>query len=453
MTSRDAQGVIISYPHPEEGVGGRFHRSLINLLAYDAANLGRVMRHGGHAPLSSGAQITKARNKIVEQFLATGIDWLWSIDADMEFEPDTLDRLVKAAHPEKRPIVGGLCFSLIRGDAVEVAPTLYQLAQGRDGFVRQLQYPPDELIQVAGTGAACLLVHRSVFVEMAKKHPKPWPWFAETVFGEDQISEDLTFCLRAGALGYPVHVHTGIKIGHVKPIVIDEGSYISQSMYLAAKAEALAAEAPTFCVVPVVEDTGKQWPENTFVIPNVDGPLNLSAKWNLGLELAEKAAREAGHDKWNVVILNDDLEAGPMFLEQLAGALRSDDDNWIAYPDFRGQVPAGRYQATQSDSLAGQTMSGWAFMVRGESGLRADEQFRWWYSDSDLERRVRDARKQVVAVGGCHVRHLHGTESTAASKELLDMARDDEGKYAAKWGLDPAQLWLALHPEFGKDAK
>lgn len=449
MTSRDNQGVIISYPHPEEGVGARFHRSLVSLLAYDAANHGRVIRHGGHAPLSSGAQITKARNKIVEQFLATGIDWLWSIDADMEFEPDTLDRLVKAAHPEKRPIVGGLCFSLIRGDAVEVAPTLYQLAQGRDGFVRQLQYPPDELIQVGGTGAACMLVHRSVFVKMAEKHPRPWPWFAETVFGKDQISEDLTFCLRAGALGYPIYVHTGIKIGHVKPIVIDEGSYISQSMYLAAKAEALAAEAPTYCVVPVKEDTGRTWPANTLVVPN-DGELNLSAKWNKGLEWAEKQAREAGLERWNVAIMNDDLEAGPMFLEELAGALRADDDNWIAYPDFRGQVPKGRYMATQSTELAGQTMSGWCFMVRGESGLRADEQFRWWYGDSDLERQIREARKNVVAVGGVDVSHLHPLESTKNNPELLATAKEDEGRFAAKWQLDPAQLWLATHPEFGQ---
>jgi hypothetical protein len=30
------------------------------------------------------------------------------------------------------------------------------------------------------------------------------------------VSEDITFCLRAGACGFPVYVHTGIEIGHMK---------------------------------------------------------------------------------------------------------------------------------------------------------------------------------------------------------------------------------------------
>ena len=456
------QRVCIAYPHPSE-VGAEFHRSMVNLTVWDAHHDGVFVGGGSHQAVSSGAQITKTRNLIVRQFLDhTDADWLWSIDADMQFEPDTLDRLLKAAHPKDRPIVGGLCFALMRGNAVEVAPTLYGWREdGSPGFKRQLQYEPDNLTQVAATGAACLLIHRSVLVAIrdakrddgSPKFPNPWPWFAESVFGEDAISEDLTFCLRAGSLGFPIYVDTGIRIGHSKSIVIAEDSYIAQSMMLQAQAEALAAADPTYVVVPV-EKVHAGLPtendaEHVLVYPNEGDELNLSAKWNRGLRDAESLARAAGHERWNVAILNDDLEMAPDVLDRLAAGLREKDSHAIAYPDQSGQVPPGRYMATQSNQLAGQTMTGWCFMVKGESGLRFDEQFRWWYGDSDIERQVRKNHKLTVAVGGCGVNHFNPTESSKRP-DLLALAKDDEARFAAKWGVDPCSLWLALHPEFGQ---
>jgi hypothetical protein len=77
-------------------------------------------------------------------------------------------------------------------------------------------------------------VHRQVFAVM-KKHfgtlpdgsPNGSPWFAEGITGlkGEGWGEDTVFCLRANALGIPVHVHTGIKVGHVKEVIIDEVFY------------------------------------------------------------------------------------------------------------------------------------------------------------------------------------------------------------------------------------
>jgi hypothetical protein len=36
---------------------------------------------------------------------------------------------------------------------------------------------------------------------------------------------------------------------------------------------------------------------------------------------------------------------------------------------------------------------------------------------------------------------------TSAAK--VDVIRDDEKRFAAKWDLDPDSLWLAQHPDFG----
>ena len=449
--------VCVAYPHPSE-VDSRFHKSMLDLFVWDAHHEGHIVGGGAHLPIGSGAQITKVRNGIVRDFLDnTDAQWLWCIDADMEFERDTLDRLLAAAHPKDRPIVGGLCFALLRGDAVEVAPTLYDWRPDlSDGFKRRLQYEPDKLTKVGATGAACILIHRSVLVAIrdatkedgSPKFPNPWPWFAESIFGEDSLSEDLTFCLRAGSLGFPIYVDTGIRIGHVKPIVIDEDAYIAQSQFLQAQAEALASADPTYVVMPVEHgDELEIFGDRGIRIPN-DGDLNLSAKWNLGLDWAEQMARRAGHPRWNVAIVNDDLEMAPDVLDRLAAGLREKDSHAIAYPDQTGQVPPGRYMATQSNQLAGQTMTGWCFMVKGETGLRFDEQFRWWYGDSDLERQVRKNHQLTVAVGGCGVNHLNPTESSKRP-DLLELAKADEKRFAAKWGCDPDSLWLAQHPEFG----
>jgi hypothetical protein len=54
-------------------------------------------------------------------------------------------------------------------------------------------------------------------------------------------SEDLSFCMRAGALDIPVHVHTGVQASHHKPIWLAEDDYLRQRAVdaeLSARAEA-----------------------------------------------------------------------------------------------------------------------------------------------------------------------------------------------------------------------
>lgn len=436
MAFAETQKVVLAFPHPHE-VSARFSKSLMFLLAYDMSPKG-PRRIAGFLPNSSGANITNARNEIVKDFLERDLDWLLFIDTDMTFEPDLVERLIRAAHPEKRPILGALCFSLQNGN--EASPTIYTFREdGRLG--RIFDYPRDQLIQPAATGTGCLLIHRSVFEKMRGKFSPAYPWFQETHVKDLPVGEDITFCIRAGSMEIPTFVDTSIKCGHEKPFIVDEAMFDAQQT---ARRVQPTAE-PTYVVVPT-RDGEARAAENTIWIPN-DGPLNLSAKWNHGLDWAEKVAREAGHDAWQVAILNDDLDLGPDCLELLANAIRRSPDVWIAYPNVHGlELKVGELVATASDAPAGQTMSGYCFMIRGEVGLRCDEQFRWWYGDSDLERQVREAGKQTVCVGGAHVNHLNPMKSTAENPELLALAKEDEGRFAAKWGLDPGSLWLAQHP-------
>lgn len=158
--------------------------------------------------LQHGPVLTQARNHVARQFMKSGHDWLWMVDTDMVFDPDTLSRLVAAADPDSAPIVGALCHGLnISGDVI---PTLYSLAVGE--LPQAIEPKPDTLMQVDATGCACLLVHRSVFERLGN-----FP-FRQVITPTCEYSEDLSFCIHARAHDIPVYVHTGIKVGHIKPV-------------------------------------------------------------------------------------------------------------------------------------------------------------------------------------------------------------------------------------------
>jgi len=171
--------------------------------------------------------IAAGRNELVRWFLDEGeCGWLLMLDTDMVFKPDLPDALLANANavPGERyaPIVGALCFGVALG---ELFPTIYDFVEKDGGGVQCVRYhdfPRDSMFQVGATGAAALLVHRSVFEAVAdRKFNEAFPWFQETALdGGERCGEDVTFCLRAAMCGFPVHVDTGTAVGHQKSQVL-----------------------------------------------------------------------------------------------------------------------------------------------------------------------------------------------------------------------------------------
>ena len=78
-------------------------------------------------------------------------------------------------------------------------------------------------MRVTGTGCDALLIHRDALEAVAKhSEDAAAPWFRESAVGAPMslMGEDLTFCLRCAAAGIPVHVHTGVKAGHMKTTML-----------------------------------------------------------------------------------------------------------------------------------------------------------------------------------------------------------------------------------------
>jgi hypothetical protein len=195
-------------------------------------------------------QLVAARNDTVKFFLdGCQSEWALFVDADMGFPDITVQQLLDRADPEERPVVGALCFAL-RGNGVEdvdtqavdlrMQPTLYTYHDLDDdaGFLSIADYERDALVQVAGTGMACVLVHRTVLERMREQfgdcwfdriaNPKRATWFGE----------DLSFCVRAAALDVPIFVDTSLRTSHDK-----EGVFLTEERYDEQQAAKRAAVA------------------------------------------------------------------------------------------------------------------------------------------------------------------------------------------------------------------
>ena len=233
--------LVVGFLHRADSISPLFSRCLRMVLMRDAVTTRRII---GELDQESSANISAARCTMVERFLANPArpEWLWMVDSDMTFPDDIVDRLLASADHNSRPIMAGLCFGVrplkidgeerfneTMGTPLELFPTLYRL--GPDGMHHLMSYPRDEVLQVSSTGAACLLVHRDVLADEAwRVDGHPLPWFRESVLHGRICSEDHFFCLKAGSFGYPVHVDTSARTGHVKVFVADEDMFIAQQI-------------------------------------------------------------------------------------------------------------------------------------------------------------------------------------------------------------------------------
>jgi GT2 family glycosyltransferase len=163
-------------------------------------------------------------------------------------------------------------------------------------------------------------------------------------------------------------------------------------------------------------------------------PPNISTLWNVGIALADASAHQADCHRWDIAVLNSDVTVPPGWIDGLSTAMRSG-PAVLAYPDQFG----GRQQIlhTKAGPVDMRTrITGYAYMLRGEAGLRLDESMTWWYSDDDLCWRAREAGGGLL-VPGLAVEHRAPNISTNERPELAAQAGRDRHTFIAKWGKAP----------------
>lgn len=405
--------VVIAYISPGQ-VSACFTESLIGtvLTGYREGWLANILQE------HSSANVSSARNAVTQRFLDIEVgEWLLWIDSDMQWHPDAVKELLDSARRERAPIVGGLCFGMMDGRPY---PTIYRLANLDGGLttVRVGVYERGAMVACDATGAAFLLIHRDALEAIAARgFNAAFPWFQETQIGDKPVGEDITFCLRARDLGMPVYVNTAVRIGHHKSTILTEETFDRDSskalppsvgMVIPTKGDhpdllagiVAASGLPPERVVIVANGGAQIDPSIPATWVADDGPVNIHRWWNTGIDLlAERGCTR-------VAVLNDDLVISPDTLPRL----------------WRGMGSATLALATDEGP------SGHLFMLDLTHGVCPDEAYSWYCGDLQLIADATAARGVVRVPEAWHV-HLHATEATEASPDLVALADVDDALY------------------------
>lgn len=184
---------------------------------------------GQFITLEGSGVISRLRNQVVATFLEkTEDDWLLMIDTDQRIDIPSFKKLVAAADAKKRPIISGVVFGGWQTGQIylEPVPCIFKLGES-GGLYAFHDYPEDKVVEIDAAGTGCLLIHRSV-LEKFRKNADPvhqgqdWCWFQDMPLHGEWVGEDLLFCLRAKALGFPIHAVTGCILPHERRYWLNE---------------------------------------------------------------------------------------------------------------------------------------------------------------------------------------------------------------------------------------
>lgn len=180
--------------------------------------------------------------------------------------------------------------------------------------------------------------------------------------------------------------------------------------------------------VPVVDQLGES---PHILIRAWDKPPNLSKFWNQGIEGVIYQAQRARCDTWDVAFLCDDAIVHPGWFQEVSRCMR--DHNAVAASTHSAVPVTQPILKTVKDSDIWNRMCPWAFMMRGEAGIRADEDLKWWWGDTHMDFTARGAGGMVIAPGAV-VRNEKLGEYTNIYSHLAEQAGRDGETFAAKWG-------------------
>lgn len=160
-----------------------------------------------------------AREKLVEQALNAGMDYIFMYDDDMILPIDIMEHLLDDV--EKKPEIDVLSPLAFMRNPPHYA-VMYTTTEGYDqerhqpyfinSFVKN--YPKDTLVECDAVGFGAVLIDMRVVQKMRA------PYF----FSTTGSGEDIYFCMKARQeAGARIFMDTRVKLGHLgKQIIIDE---------------------------------------------------------------------------------------------------------------------------------------------------------------------------------------------------------------------------------------
>jgi len=173
--------------------------------------------------ISGCSVVSRVRNLIAKDFLASDCTDLMFIDSDITFNPQDIFRLMAWNTDPKKGIVGGVPVARKKGQVY-----ISTLEQDADGGIYMNSYG---LVKAKRIATAFMLIRKDVFETLRDNHPE-WKYHDDRVVDghpdkfcysffdfkstpEGYVGEDYLFCDRATAHGYEVWIDPTIKLGHL----------------------------------------------------------------------------------------------------------------------------------------------------------------------------------------------------------------------------------------------
>lgn len=170
------------------------------------------------------------------------------------------------------------------------------------------------------------------------------------------------------------------------------------------------------------------------VLTILDGDINISRWWNWGLDrvvISLDEDHERRPTKWDVAIINDDVIVPEGWFDAVSERMRTMQVA-AACSGGTGGMPVLNTQAMAVPLHT--RMQGFAFIVAGELGVRADERLKWYFTDDHVDWKSRELGG-VVMIPGMHVEHLY--PNGQLTPELLAQTAADAQTFVDIWGRRP----------------
>jgi FkbM family methyltransferase len=151
-----------------------------------------------------GYNIDQVRNLIAD-WVVKGYDYLFSVDSDIAFAPDTLVKLLS----HDKDIVCGLYIQ--RKPGQHILEVYESNALGGVSNIPYGKIKGQGLVEIAGCGFGCTLVK----AEVMKSIGYPQFKYYSALDHKNTVSEDVDFCRKATNKGFKIYADTSIQCRHI----------------------------------------------------------------------------------------------------------------------------------------------------------------------------------------------------------------------------------------------
>lgn len=163
--------------------------------------------------MKSGSLIYTSRNDLARMSLQMEADYVFWLDSDMVFQPDTLVRMMNTLQEKDLDFLTGLYFRRVP----PYSPVLFKRLEMDKGVCKWSEFDvlPEELFEVGGCGFGCVLMKTEMFIDIQSTHGNMFAPIGNN-------GEDLAFCMRARECGYKLWCDPSVLCGHVGYSIVDD---------------------------------------------------------------------------------------------------------------------------------------------------------------------------------------------------------------------------------------